>query len=56
MLIVRCAWHEINFGKPLIIDRVDGKGIEGVSDGICEECSKIFFEGVKQNRDKRVRS
>lgn len=41
ILKIRCAWHPKNFGFELYMGTKDGYGVEGTTDGLCPECSKI---------------
>lgn len=43
---VECAWHEKNFGFPLVMGTKDGKGITGTTSGICKACAKIEWAKV----------
>jgi len=40
-LTIVCAWHEKNFGFPLVMGKKNGKGQTGTTSGMCKACAKI---------------
>lgn len=51
VMIVMCAWHKRNFGHAKIIRIVDD-GNNIVSDGMCEDCQKIWLAEVEEYQKK----
>jgi hypothetical protein len=52
-LQVRCSYHMKNFGFDLFMGTKDGKGVEGITDGICPACADIEYKKLETERKKQ---